>query len=162
MTELNRHKQRAMLEKLAAVYPRKLMGADLSDEDNWPIADLWYLDEHGLIELNARTSNDGSQTIKAFNARMTAKGCDFLRGDGGLSAILGVVTIKIHDDTIKSMIEAKILNADLPPAEKRKWIDALRTLPAETTKHLAMKLVDLGLDQLPAALPLLQKLLAGA
>lgn len=77
---------------------------------------------------------------------------DFLADDGGLSAILGVVTIKLHDDTIKALIEGRILQSDLPEPEKKRFLAQLRELPAETTKHLVLKLVDLGLDKAPTAI----------
>ena len=41
-------------------------------------------------------------------ARITAKGIDFLEDDGGLSAILGVVTVKLHADTLREMLAKKI------------------------------------------------------
>lgn len=69
-----------------------------------------------------------------------------------MGAILGVVTIRLHDDTIKELIQAKILRSDLPETEKKRYLDQLRELPAETTKHLVLKLVDLGLEKGPEAI----------
>ena len=86
---------------------------------------------------------------------------DFLADDGGLSAILGVVTIKLHDDTIKSLIESKILESDLPEPEKKRFLDHLRELPGEATKHLVLKLVDLGLEKAPTAIEVIGKVLMG-
>lgn len=90
---------------------------------------------------------------------ITAKGMDFLADDGGLSAVLGVVTIKLHDDTIKALIEARILASSLPEPEKKRLIDRLRELRAETTKHLVLKLVDLGLDKSQEAIELIGNIL---
>jgi hypothetical protein len=86
---------------------------------------------------------------------------DFLEDDGGLSAVLGVQTIKIHDDTIKDLIEAKILVSDMPQEDKKRFIAKLKELPAETTKHLVLKLVDLGIEKAPGAIGVLGTWLRG-
>lgn len=74
-------------------------------------ANLQYLAEHGLVVLDNETSI--SATVK-----ITAKGIDFLADDGGLSSILGVVTVKLHSDTIQALLDAKINEANIPPEEK--------------------------------------------
>jgi hypothetical protein len=91
---------------------------------------------------------------------ITAAGMDFLADDGGLSAILGTVTIKFHDDTLKQMIEAKILSSEADQKDKSQMISELRSLPASAIKHLTMKLLDLGLEHAPGALPLIEKVLS--
>lgn len=151
---IDRTLQRQILQALADVYPdlgTKALGAlkQLAKEDV-VIGNLLYLEEHGLI-VSGVTRQFSGFLINGGHLKITAKGLDFLSDDGGLSAILGVVTIKLHDDTIKSLIEAKILDADLPDPDKRKYLDALRELPAESTKHLAMKLIDAGLENAPVA-----------
>lgn len=159
-TKLDRNLQLHILTRLAALAP---YGSDDVDKDVAPpdidedilLTNLVYLEEHGLIDLGyKRSASLGGPTryVEVGGTKITAKGQDFLLGDGGLSAILGVVTIKIHDDTLKTLIEAKILHSDLAPPDKKRWIDQLRELPAETTKHLVLKLVDLGLANGPAAL----------
>ena len=120
-------------------------------------ANLFYLQEHGLIKVRGQLATDGGLVYQGGS--ITAKGMDFLADDGGLSAILGVVTIKLHDDTIKALIEARILASNLPEPEKKRLIDRLRELRAETTKHLVLKLVDLGLDKSQEAIDLIGKAL---
>lgn len=73
-------------------------------------ANLRYLAEHGLVVCNDKNL---SATVK-----ITAKGIDFLTDDGGLSAILGVVTVRLHSDTIQALLGAKINEANIPPEEK--------------------------------------------
>jgi len=147
--QLDRPLQLELLKKLAASYP------DTTDVQSWETEfpgagrNLAYLDEHGLCELKMLKALGGSHP---FVARITARGMDFLADDGGLSAILGVVTIKLHDDTIKALIESKILQSDLPEPEKKRFLAQLRELPAEATKHLVLKLVDLGLGKAPTAI----------
>lgn len=76
-------------------------------------ANLRYLAEHGLVVCNDKNL---SATVK-----ITAKGIDFLSNDGGLSAILGVVTVKLHSDTIQALIAAKIDQAEISDSEKS-WL----------------------------------------
>lgn len=76
-------------------------------------ANLRYLAEHGLVVCNDKNL---SATVK-----ITAKGIDFLTDDGGLSAILGVVTVKLHSDTIQALIAAKIDQAEISDSEKS-WL----------------------------------------
>lgn len=84
--------------------------------------------------------------------KITARGMDFLADDGGLSAILGVVTVKLHEETLKELIGQKISESDLTAPEKSRLLDQLKSLPAKTGKHLTQKLVDAGLPNWPAAL----------
>ncbi|WP_229439423.1 MULTISPECIES: hypothetical protein [Neisseria] len=74
-------------------------------------ANLQYLAEHGLVVCE-------DKTLITATVKITAKGIDFLADDGGLSAILGVVTVKLHSDTIQALIAAKIDQAEIPDEEK--------------------------------------------
>jgi len=103
-----------------------------------------YLEEHGLVK--ASYSGDKESGSSATAASITYKGLDFIQDDGGLGAILGVVTVKLHEDTLKAIIESKVLASDLPEPEKRRFLNQLRELPGEATKHLALKLLDTGMD----------------
>ncbi|SNT28710.1 hypothetical protein SAMN06265795_12224 [Noviherbaspirillum humi] len=152
--KLDRALQRELLELLAVEYPNTrecVFTPELSDEVNERrIANLLYLEEHGLVESGLRSYMDGNYA--STGSRITARGLDFLADDGGMSAILGTVTVKLHDDTIRSLMELTIEKSDLPPPEKKKWTDALRSLPADAIKHLTMKLLGMGLDHTPDAI----------
>lgn len=154
--KLNRDLQLSILRKLEDAYPDDAREASDEifklDSQDTVIANLLYLEAHGLIVSGLGRSIGGNWHINSAQLSITHLGLDFLADDGGLSAVLGVVTIKLHDDTIKNLVEAKILQSDLPPPEKKRWLDQLRSLPAETTKHLVLKLVDKGLEAGPAAL----------
>lgn len=155
---LNRNLQRQLLMVAAQKYPAPLLeGEGVNLEDVATTKNLVYLEEHGLLRLVKSQYNDGTVSVGAVYA--TARGLDFIEEDGGLSAILGVVTVKLHDDTIKHLLEKQIWSSDMAEPEKKRWIDAVRELPAETTKHLVLKLVDMGLEQGPAAITAIGKLL---
>ncbi|WP_089340600.1 hypothetical protein [Burkholderia singularis] len=153
--KLNREYQKEVLTELAEIYPHFGNAEHVGDvSDEIRAANLYYLAEHGLITESAQLSVDNLVSYRP--AQITKDGMDFLAQDGGLSAILGVVTIKLHEDTIKSLIETKIMESDLPAADKPRFVDALRSLPADATKHLTMKLLDLALDHAPTALHAVQ------
>lgn len=160
-TRLNRALQLQTLNLLADCYPKTAsVKANLVDAPKDQLeATLRYLEEHGLIERVISRMPTG--TSFDLGHRITANGMDFLEGDGGLSAVLGVVTIRLHDDTIKALIAQKIYEADLPQPEKQRFADRLRELPAESTKHLVLKLLDIGLEQSPKAMGWLHTFLGG-
>ncbi|NGT16948.1 hypothetical protein [Achromobacter insolitus] len=153
--ELNRGLQREILMKLAHAYPGDTTQAwneiAALGEESDVFGNLLYLEAHGLLVSGADQYLDGSRWVNTSQLKITHLGLDFLADDGGLSAVLGVVTIRLHSDTIKDLIEAKIAQSDLAPADKKRWIDQLRSLPADATKHLVQKLVEKGLDSGPAA-----------
>lgn len=160
MKLLDRGLQRDLLNQLAEAYPNPLNGLfDPYDLESANSVNLHYLEEHGLVMLSrpqrvlrnnsvppglARRLGpevDGSATI-------TAAGMDFIQADGGLSAILGVVTVRLHSETIAE-IEAKILASDQPEPEKTKLLDRLRSMPEEGLRALTQELVRAGLNRGP-------------
>ncbi|MEX3614347.1 MAG: hypothetical protein VB141_11470 [Burkholderia gladioli] len=157
--KLDRSLQLAILNLCAEAHPATVdpdtMNQLLEEHDKHVVAsNLRYLEEHGVIEGGVKV---GADNHFAFSCpAITWKGQDFLLGDGGLSAILGVITVQLHGDTIKALLEQKIQESDIPTADKPQWIDALRQLPADATKHLTMKLLDLGLAHAPGALHAIQ------
>ncbi len=153
--KLHRTYQLELLRTLAESYPQchdisqQLKGMNEEAEARYQ-ANIVYLDEQGLVESGIQFGADGHASYGL--PRINHKGMDFLADDGGLSAILGVVTIKFHDETLKALVAQKIEKSELTPADKGLWLEALRKLPAETTKHLAVKLMDLGLAHTPDVL----------
>ena len=160
--KLDRAYQLELLEMLSESYPqchdiRQHLSGMTKDAERRYEANMVYLDEHSLVECGIQFGIDGHSSYGL--PRITNRGMDFLADDGGLGAILGVVTIKLHDDTLKELIAHRIQSSDLGPTDKAKWLGALRELPGETTKHLVLKLLDLGLDQASAAIESIGKYL---
>lgn len=155
---IDRLLQNKILEIASSCYPRAVnneLDELFEDIDEIKIvANLRYLAEHKLIEKNPYyESTDGIFSLAII--RITHRGLDFLADDGGLSAILDVVTVKFEADTLKAIIENRITHSDLPPEDKQSMIDALRELPADAIKHLTTKLLDEGLENLPSAILLI-------
>ncbi|WNW46415.1 hypothetical protein RUU60_09245 [Escherichia coli] len=123
------------------------------------VACMLYLEMHGLVRapfIKSQTLGEGNRYI--FNSHacyITERGIDFLLDDGGLSAILKVQTIRLHNDTIVAL-EDIIRVANMPEDQKKGLISKLRELPADAIKHLTLQLLTQGVQNLPRALQLIQ------
>lgn len=163
---LDRELQRKILTRLADSYPHSLKSAEYEElqgetpEDVFD-ANIFYLSELGLVGECLSKAMSGQLMMNTAKFVCTARGMDFLADDGGVSAILGTVTVKLHEDTLRQLIEAKVQASDLPAEQKSGILKALREAPGETTKQLITKLVDLGMENAPRAMPLIQTLLQG-
>jgi hypothetical protein len=151
-TNLNdRVLQKAILTTLRGIYPSSAGGHELigligQDERRFNF-NLLYLQEHDLCE--AQTKQIAQEKWIVARVKITAKGIDFLEDDGGLSAILGVVTVKIHAETIRELIAAKIETSPIPPAEKSALKKALAGLPGSALQAGTTDLVQAGLNHVP-------------
>ena len=155
---LDRAFQRVVLQQLAELYPRSVdVDQSFADNLNRAKVNLCYLAEHGLVSTVAQNFLDGGYAI--ISAKISAKGLDFLADDGGLSAILGVVTVRLHEDTVKALLIDTVQQSPGDETLKSKLIDAIKKQPAEALSTLTTKILEASLAQLPTALPLLQKLL---
>jgi hypothetical protein len=156
MAKLDRQLQRSILENLAEVYPgiariRPSPGETEADIN----ANLYYLTQHGLIDLpwTLMMSGERSPGVPAI----TAKGMDFLADDGGLSAILGVVTVKLHEDTIKALLIKQVEKAEGDDTMKGQLIAKIKEMPAEALSAIVQRALEAGLDQVPDLLGQLSK-----
>ena len=152
---LDRDYQRQLLKMLCDAYPNEFDHRDfcraMDDETGRKYeANMIYLEEHGLVKSGI--------VDHVFNPpKITAKGMDFLADDGGLTAILGVTTIRFDDNTLRSIIESKIKDSsDL--TDKTGMISRLRELPTDAIKHLTLVLLEKGLDHLPNAMLLIENI----
>ena len=149
---LNRDFQLKLLKQLANYYPHAHVGRwqELNEDEATVKVNMFYLREHQLLETDAQIQPEFGGMFVYHSSKITHKGLDFLADDGGLSAILGVQVVKLHDDTIRELIAQRIMQSDLAPPDKHKLLDALRELPGESIKHMTMKLIDAGLDKGPS------------
>jgi hypothetical protein len=158
--KLNRELQREILLGVTEAFPRQidqpfLVRLNEKYGESEVDGNLLYLCMHGLLDLNKTETLSGKIIINKLTP--TEKAFDFLADDGGLSAVLGVVTIKLHADTIRDLIASRIASSDIPIEQKNSLQASLRSLPDEALKHLTTKLVDAAFDNLPAAMLLLGK-----
>lgn len=158
MPKLDRELQRAILNQLAHAYPglQPIKALTPEDQENFE-ANLFYLAQHGLVEVESQLMISGE---RSFGAPMiTAKGMDFLADDGGLSAILGVVTVKLHDDTIRKLLIQKVEAAPGDTGVKARMVEKIKSLPAEALGKLTMDGLDKALSSAPNVIDLIGGLL---
>lgn len=149
MELLQREFQNQILRVLSEQYPATVdLGAAGLDKDGRQLAyNLAYLEEHRLI--TAIWTHPLSGDPFAGMARITAAGIDFISDDGGLSAILGVVTVKLHEDTIKSLLIEKVESSSANGSVRAKLIEQIKSLPAAATKELTMAAIKRGVADMP-------------
>jgi len=149
-SRIDRSLQRSLLCWMREAYPSMLRAIPnrICENDKTLYFNLFYLQEHGLCETLTSQSTDGH--ISWGGAKITAKGIDFLEDDGGLTSILGAVTIKLHADTIRSLLAAKIESSPLPPAEKSTLRKTLAGLSDTALQTGTTDLVQLGLQHIPS------------
>lgn len=152
---LDRARQLGILQALADVYPRYTVNLGDGEPDGEDLPNLWYLKEQGLVEGQIEMSL--SQSFIFEGARITAKGIDFLADDGGVSAILGTVIVKLHADTIKELLISKFESSSAPP-EKKSWLKKqLETASSETIKKIVNAVLDEGVRHAPDLIRLVEK-----
>lgn len=169
-TPLDRKQQLDILEKLAFHYPSKHrmevdsepLDPEREDKKYSLLYNIAYLGEHKLVDCEIDLYA-GVMATGIPLAKITSKGLDFLKDDGGLSAILGVVTVKLHDDTIRDLLERKI-DAD-PTSDtstKTELKKAVRKMPAQMLKTVTTKALEAGIGQIPNLTQWLHHVIAAA
>ncbi len=161
-TKLDRALQRRILTHLAGLYPNSEHRLKIAFPDvafDVLIANLRYLWEHDLIAAKWMTTNTSGVTAGA--ATLSAKGVDFLADDGGLSAILGVVTVRLHPDTIRELLIKEIEQSPADDSTKARLIDKIKSLPASALEAATIEGLKKGLSHLPDVVAWLQKFISG-
>ena len=148
---LDRDLQREILLSCRQAYPGWVEHTDEEQGRDDFHANLIYLYEHKLITGTLINGN-----VELVRPRITATGLDFLEDDGGVSAILQTITVKIDQDDLRSLIATRVEESDLPPEEKAPLSHAMRSLPAQALRDLTTRLVNEAVDQWPGALRLFQ------
>lgn len=109
-----------------------------------------YLAELGLLYADYYMSEGVSW------ARITSEGRDYIDPTGGIGAELNVVTVRLHEDTIRQIFINRVKASDADETVKSKLVDQLKALPAEGLSKLAEKALEEGLRYMPHALQWLQ------
>ena len=148
---IDRALQRKILETARATYPLGIQdpAREFPDEPEQKLwANIQYLMEHGLIEgIDTATLGD---PVNYADVRITARGIDFLEDDGGLSAILGTVTVRFDNDQFREMLAVHVENMEGDASAKAQLKAAIRSLPADGLKAVALQVLMAGLQNLPS------------
>lgn len=162
MADFNRELQLDILKCLVDSYPDPFnsnYGSSLivnsSNEDL--IKNISYLNEEELITGGIDYALSGP-ILTLGTARATKNAINLLSEDGSISASLKVVTVKFHDDTLAALRE--FITRNVPDPEERKgYLQRLKELPADATKHIVLELLGKGLSHVPDAIQWLQTVL---
>lgn len=164
MSDLEREQQRKILELLNTVYPAKMYRAKLAaempevEESRLP-ALVKHLDELGYVTADIRISSDGLNRVSLLHATITARGRDYLKPDGGLTAERDALVVRLHADTIRDMLVSRIEQSELEGSAKAKLIDQVKSLPAKGLEAMVTALAQQGLALMPGAILWLQTLI---
>lgn len=155
---LDRDLQHRMLEAMAEIYPNRAdMNHLLNKFQGMPVTiNLYYLQEHRLVDVQIQAMNDGG--FSCGDPRITHIGMDFLADDGGMAAILGAVTVKLHDETIRSLMEKRVRDSSESESVKQAAFNAIREAPASAIKQVSEFAIQKGLESLPRITQLLEML----
>ena len=150
---LDRAVQCQILELLREHYPDSALPTrELKLDGTQAAANLRYLEEHGLCKSGVKFGGRGD--ISFNPPTITAAGLDFLEDDGGLSVILGVITVRLHADTMRDLIGAKIETSSMPRRGKVQASEAprwpLRSWPREATTELVKIGLSIGVELCPS------------
>jgi hypothetical protein len=140
------------------VYPLRSDYPETEHSEAELMGNLLYLEEHGLVDAGIQISLDNHFGTYGFKA--TAKGLDFIADDGGLSAILGVVTVRLHEDSIKALLLRQIEESSEPSSVKESLAHQVRELPAEALKSVTTKALEAGLKSMPHFISMLHSWLS--
>lgn len=160
---LDRALQRTILERLNSVFPEKRViaavaqavfneesASNIIKEDISKLRyNLAYLAGHGLVDEYDK--NKRGHLIESHYS-ISSAGIDFLEDDGGLSAILNVVTVKFDADNLRSLIEQGLYKADLPEEKRSSIREAVRNMPSSALQSVTSKLIEKAMDDPMGAL----------
>lgn len=156
---MDRELQREILLTLKNVYPNHLLVDSLSAEVGKDVhkRELFYLHGHGLIAAEVFEAVGNGWQIEG--PRITHIGLDFLEADGGVSAILNTLTIRLHEDTIRDLLIERVEQSQESQSVKSRLVEAIRKAPADVISQLTSRAAQEGIERLPDVLPQLRALL---
>lgn len=157
--KLDRQLQKRLLRALADAHPEACREAppEYATQPKTVLSNLCYLEDSGLCIANCEKWL-GAHGIGWGFPIITARGLDFLEDDGGLHAILSVMTVRFDAETLRHLIERKIDELDEPQATKSALREHLNALPETALKAGTTDLVATGLKHLPDAVQWLRTL----
>lgn len=142
--------QMRLLTELRAIYPGK---GDTKARQDWITPEqmafhLRYLQQHGFVEVSWMRLMSGEPDRPNW-ATITAAGIDFISSDGGLTAVKNIVTVRLHEDTIRDILIQKVQQAPGDETVKGKLVKELRSLPTESLRAVYKRALESGLDKMP-------------
>lgn len=162
MSGFNRALQLRILEVAVQDYPNTIqpenIPSDLSDIDNdILLKNIAYLSEEEMITGGVIDVMAGAFPELTL-VKATRHAVNLLTEEGSISTSLKVITIRLHDETLNEIRDFITLNVP-DPEERKGYLQRLKELPADATKHIVLQLLGKGLNQIPDAVQWLQTVL---
>ncbi len=156
MEKLDREYQLRILQAAADVYPQQLLvhGELLGRSGSEIEINCAYLEEHNFVELSWVGSPNSGRVVVSVAA--TAAGIDYLKNDGGVGAILNVMTVRLDTDTVKQLFIERVKDVHGDRTMKDRLIERIRNLPADALKAMTQTALSAGLKSLPNSLALFE------
>ncbi|MBW5815862.1 hypothetical protein H0I64_06160 [Yersinia kristensenii] len=154
MSNFDRELQLQLLELAVNHYPdsidKRYIPENLLETDERKLLqNIAYLNEEGLISGGVMQLLAGKIPVIEF-ITATKDAVNLLSEEGSISASLKVVTVKLHDDSL-AVIRDFINQNVTDPEERKGYLQRIKELPADATKHIVLELLGKGLNQLPNA-----------
>lgn len=158
--KLDRALQKSILLCLQEKYPVEgyLYEKDFNCDFQQLNGNVAYLCEHGLLTGDKPVYNPKDGPNPFCLSKITAKGLDFIAKDGGLSEILGVITVKFDIDNIREIISARIDASHASEEEKESLKKQLKMLPAKILEMKILEWTNIGISRIPDICTWLQTL----
>ena len=156
MENLDREYQFQILRAAAEVFPQPLfVHGDLVGRNGSDIElNCAYLEEHDLIRLTWVGSENSGRVV--LSVLITAVGMDYLANDGGLPAILNVLTVRLETDSVKQIFIERVRSAQGDRTVKDRLVEQIKNLSAEKLKEMTKRALSAGLTSLPNSLSLVE------
>ncbi|QNT79411.1 hypothetical protein [Entomobacter blattae] len=156
MSDINdrREHQLQILQILLEAYPNGVFffsGLDIfkdQEKIDHLVADLLYLEESGLCKSGVFPKGRGFEPV--YESVITKDGIDLIAPDGGIAAALKIITVKLHEETIRKILLEKVLQSNLTENEKSTLLTCLKKASDQVLTNLLTELVKRGIDQFPS------------
>ncbi|EKK5502713.1 hypothetical protein O8H76_001044 [Enterobacter hormaechei] len=157
MATFNRNLQLQILQLALESYPDPIeyIPRELAALDKKTLLqNIAYLREEGMIKGGIEEFLCGKEPA-LDTISVTKDAINLLSEEGSISSSLKVVTVKLHDESLTALRD--FINQNVSdPEEKKVYLQRLKELPADATKHIVLELVGKGLGQIPNAVQWLQ------
>lgn len=157
MATFNRNLQFQILQLALESYPDPIdyIPRELAALDKKTLLqNIAYLREEGMIKGGIEEYLSGKEPA-LDTISVTKDAINLLSEEGSISSSLKVVTVKLHDESLTALRD--FINQNVSdPEEKKVYLQRLKELPADATKHIVLELVGKGLGQIPNAVQWLQ------
>lgn len=162
MSSFDRKLQFELLELAVLDYPQVIQKENIPDylysiDEKKLLQNIAYLQEEGMIKGGIIEVLEG-QTPVLHLIKATKDAINLLTEEGSISASLKIVTVKLHNESlavIREFIQQNVNDSE----EKKLFLQQIKQLPADATKHIVLELLGKGLNQMPNAIQWLQTVL---